>query len=174
MKRCKVPFLITVILGLLLDLWSKTWAFDNYTFIQQEWLLGTDWLSFQLAYNKGAVWGILQGQVDLLSLASLLAIGFMLYMLIQENNPTIFFQILIGLIVAGALGNLHDRLVHEQVRDFIVVWLGNYRWPTFNAADAFICIGVTLFLLRELIYGASPNKTGTEAPTDKREGGAKA
>ncbi len=145
-------FLVVVAIGVASDLWTKVWAFRTFTFHKQDPLLG-DWLTFQLAYNRGAVWGILQGRVDLLATFSVLAVLFMLYILYAEPKRTLYFQVVLGLIVSGALGNLYDRVVHDQVRDFIVVWLGDYRWPTFNIADACICVGVTLFLLREMIYG---------------------
>jgi signal peptidase II len=51
-------------------------------------------------------------------------------------------------IVAGACGNLIDRLVHGHVIDFITVWLGSYPWPSFNVADSCITVGgVILFFI---------------------------
>jgi lipoprotein signal peptidase len=49
-----------------------------------------------------------------------------------------------GLVLAGTLGNLYDRLVFQQVRDFIDVYLRpiRYHYPTFNVADSLICVGV--------------------------------
>ena len=48
----------------------------------------------------------------------------------------------LGLLVAGAVGNVIDRLRSEQgVVDFIEVGVRSYRWPTFNVADSAITVG---------------------------------
>jgi signal peptidase II len=48
----------------------------------------------------------------------------------------------LGLLVAGAIGNVVDRLRSAQgVVDFIEVGVGSYRWPTFNVADSAITVG---------------------------------
>lgn len=59
-----------------------------------------------------------------------------------------FFDLSLGLILAGAVGNLVDRVftpAHE-VRDFIDVWFGNWSYPVFNLADCFIVAGVIGYL----------------------------
>lgn len=49
-----------------------------------------------------------------------------------------------GLILAGAIGNLYDRIFYEGVRDFISFYIIN--WPIFNLADVFITIGAFLII----------------------------
>jgi len=53
------------------------------------------------------------------------------------------------LIMAGAIGNLIDRVWHGAVTDFISV----STFPVFNAADSFICVGVALMLWHEITSG---------------------
>jgi signal peptidase II len=53
----------------------------------------------------------------------------------------------LGLIVAGALGNLLDRVVRGEVIDFLQFNLGLFVFPDFNVADSAIVIGVALLLL---------------------------
>jgi signal peptidase II len=54
----------------------------------------------------------------------------------------------LGSILGGAVGNLIDRLVHQEVIDFLHFRLwGNYSWPDFNFADTFIVCGVALLIL---------------------------
>ncbi len=57
----------------------------------------------------------------------------------------------LGLILGGALGNLHDRIRFGEVVDFLHfdLW-GGYSWPDFNFADSFIVIGVGLLVLELL------------------------
>jgi signal peptidase II len=57
-----------------------------------------------------------------------------------------------GLIVGGAVGNLIDRLSLGVVRDFLK--LTCIRWPVFNLADAFVCVGVGLLLLAMVVGGS--------------------
>lgn len=52
-----------------------------------------------------------------------------------------------SLVIAGALGNLIDRLMYGYVIDFIDLYVGTARWPAFNVADAAICVGAALIML---------------------------
>ncbi len=47
----------------------------------------------------------------------------------------------LALILGGAAGNLHDRLVRGAVTDFLELYVGQFRWPAFNVADAAITVG---------------------------------
>ncbi|SNC58566.1 signal peptidase II [Sodalis endosymbiont of Henestaris halophilus] len=63
----------------------------------------------------------------------------------QKNLPNTTYATIIG----GALGNLFDRIVHGVVIDFIDLHIGDWHWPTFNIADAGICISTILIMLDE-------------------------
>lgn len=52
-----------------------------------------------------------------------------------------------ALVLAGAIGNLIDRLVHGYVIDFLHVYYQQYDFPVFNIADVAISIGAALLLL---------------------------
>ncbi len=56
-------------------------------------------------------------------------------------------QAALSLILAGAAGNLYDRLLYGYVTDFLDVYVGSYHWPAFNVADSCITIGALLLLL---------------------------
>ncbi len=56
------------------------------------------------------------------------------------------------LILAGALGNLQDRLSHGYVVDFVHVhWRDRWSFPIFNLADSLITVGAALLLI-ELLF----------------------
>ena len=55
-------------------------------------------------------------------------------------------QIAFGLLCGGIVGNFFDRVLHGHVIDFIDLHFGSYIYPTFNIADAGICVGVLLYL----------------------------
>jgi signal peptidase II len=59
----------------------------------------------------------------------------------------------LALLIAGATGNVTDRILHGAVTDFLEVWIGSYRWPAFNVADSAITVGTALVLL-DAIFGA--------------------
>lgn len=59
-------------------------------------------------------------------------------------------QVALALILAGALGNFCDRLLHGYVIDFVDWYWWNrpdLRWPTFNVADSALVVGVAMLLL---------------------------
>ena len=59
----------------------------------------------------------------------------------------------LGMILAGAVGNLADRLVHGAVIDFLNFHLMNgYVWPSFNVADSLIVVG-TIILMLDVFLG---------------------
>jgi len=66
----------------------------------------------------------------------------------------------LAMILAGALGNIYDRIAYGNVVDFLDFSLGTYHWPAFNVADISISCGIGLWLLVELV-GA---KKATQRP----------
>jgi len=62
-----------------------------------------------------------------------------------------------SLVLAGAIGNLYDRIVYGYVIDFIHVYYENWHFPAFNIADSAICIGAAL-LLFDAFTGESPKE----------------
>ena len=62
-----------------------------------------------------------------------------------------------ALLIAGATGNVTDRILHGAVTDFFEVRLGAYRWPAFNVADSAITIGAALVLL-DALFGAKASE----------------
>ena len=76
----------------------------------------------------------------------MVAIGFIVSMLRRLSDQETGMITALAFILAGALGNLIDRLLHGEVIDFLDVYWSNYHWPAFNLADSFITIGVTITL----------------------------
>jgi signal peptidase II len=59
-------------------------------------------------------------------------------------------QVTLALVLAGAVGNVVDRLVRRYVIDFVEWYWWNrpdLRWPTFNLADSMLTVGILLLLL---------------------------
>ena len=103
--------------------------------------------------NTGAAWSLFTGQTTLLALLALLTltgIYFWRNALELKQRPV---QLAFGLLCGGIIGNLVDRMIHGHVIDFLDFHFGDYIYPTFNVADAGICIGVTIYLIYSLRQG---------------------
>ncbi|MCS6817376.1 MAG: signal peptidase II [Blastocatellia bacterium] len=100
--------------------------------------------------NAGIAWGLFADAGPdgrwILSLISLVAaLGIALYAVrtpVQERMT----QWGLALVLGGVLGNLTDRLLRGAVVDFLDLFIGRYRWPTFNLADVVITTGALLLL----------------------------
>ena len=182
-------FLLTTIVGFALDLWTKHIAFSQlasgapYRGLgedgRQHWFVnmrddlirskGYDlipgWLHFRLTVNEGAVFGIGQGQRWLFLVISLAAIFFLSYLFTTSGRQR-FYQFVLGLLLAGVLGNMYDRVRYGYVRDMIdglPKW-GIFPW-IFNVADVLLCVGVAMIFLYSLLHSL-PKKPPHVQPLD--------
>ena len=108
---------------------------------------------FNITYvlNPGAAFGIFGNMPDLFRKVffvgiTLAACVFILYLLYKEFNYKLRSFAYIA-IVAGAIGNLIDRIRLSQVVDFLDFHIGNFHWYTFNLADCYITVGVAVLIL---------------------------
>ncbi len=94
--------------------------------------------------NRGAAFGMFEafGNTFFISIA-LGAIVFIIYLLVKtEESP-----LALSLIMAGAIGNLIDRIMLGYVRDFLDVHIGANHWPAFNVADSALSIGLVIIVI---------------------------
>jgi signal peptidase II len=145
-------------LGLALDLWSKraVFAWLEYKSDQSAEIIDGI-LSFRLALNDGAAFGIATGRYSFLVAVLVLALIVILGVFFFGRTRQWVFQVALGLFAAGVSGNLWDRLFnHGLVRDFVdvVYWPGKH-WYTFNVADSMLCIAVVLLIVVTLLTDLS-------------------
>ena len=163
-------FSLIAISGLTCDLWSKQAVFSwlKVPGQHQVWkglFLGIP-VDFQFAttFNLGALWGMGQGQTWLFASLSIVAVFALAYFLwTGQAVESWCLTIASGLLLAGTLGNLYDRLglhgYHNQdgpiygVRDFLdfVFFDGGFHWATFNLADSFLVTGAILLILQSFL-----------------------
>lgn len=106
--------------------------------------------------NTGAAWSLFSGRSTLLAgLAALTLVAIYVWRA-SLGLPVRTVQTSFGLLCGGIVGNFVDRLLHGHVVDFIDLHFGSYIYPTFNVADAGICVGVGLYLLWTLRQPAAP------------------
>ena len=130
-------------------------------------------LQFEYTENHGAAFGLGQGQQTVFLVVSIAAIAFLVY-LFATSGKSRFYQVILGMLLAGVIGNMYDRLKFGYVRDMIhglpgVHWpqwiverLPNSWQPTaggqmevfpwiFNVADSLLCVGVAAMIIYSFI-----------------------
>ncbi|MGL1933935.1 MAG: signal peptidase II [Fibrobacterales bacterium] len=170
-----------VIVGFILDQITKLWAvaafaLEDGTPTNEVYRLVGDLFRFRLAYNTGAAFSM-QPQKILPFLSP--TIFYLLLSTIAIVLMIIFYRKLpkwdwasklgISLILSGAFGNMFDRIRIQKVIDFID-WdfpdMIIHRWPTFNLADSWVCIGVVFVILGPMFLDPkkknSPSNSSSE------------
>jgi signal peptidase II len=100
--------------------------------------------------NTGAAFGKFQNNNMFFVALSLIALVIVTGLLFRRGPTDPWHRVALGLLLAGILGNLTDRLLHGHVIDFLLFNL-HVRfadpWPAFNVADSCICIAVVCFMV---------------------------
>jgi signal peptidase II len=101
--------------------------------------------------NQGAAWGILQGQMWLFYVITLIVIVAIIYYIQKSAKGKVLLGVSLGLMLGGAIGNFIDRVMRKEVVDFIHAYIFSYNFPVFNIADSALCIGVILLMIQMLL-----------------------
>ena len=155
-----------------IDLWSKAWVFarlgpplrpsgdtavvfDVHGHPREE-LIG-EWLAFMTSLNPGMAWGFNRLPSHVLVYGRCAAVLLLVWLLARNPVSRRWMTLALVLVLAGAVGNLHDNLFmgsssngpFGEVRDFIDVYFAHWDWhfPTFNVADSCISVGAVLLFL---------------------------
>ena len=151
----KLSYPVLIFLLVVLDLFSKDYAANNFLFAQS-YSTFIPFIDFLLIYNSGIAFGIFDGYGNLASnLLLVITIFILIYLirlLVKEKVQIAKFAL--SLITAGALGNIIDRFIDGKVTDFLHLEFGSFSFFIFNLADAFITLGAILIIYFELIYKA--------------------
>ncbi len=97
--------------------------------------------------NKGAAWGILQGQMWLFYIVTVIVVIFVIYYLQKYGRQHVLSGLALGLILGGAIGNFIDRVLHQEVVDFFDFIIFGYDFPIFNIADSALVVGVIFMII---------------------------
>ena len=105
-------------------------------------------LNMTLVHNTGIAFGLFKDQGIVFIIIPIIAIIFLIYNIYYYRNNgealTRPYIVASSLILAGAIGNLIDRIAFGHVIDFIDL----HVWPVFNVADSAITIGATIILIK--------------------------
>ena len=168
MKEKITVFTTIVPSVLILDFITKRWALGALADNNRMEILG-GFVPLRLAYNRGAAFGISLGDDSrwFFIPITILALTLLLVLLRQAGRRDWLRLCSISMVVAGALGNLYDRVRWDRgVVDFIgPIDLGLMDWPIFNVADMSITCGAVLLAIsfwgeerRQLASGVVPDE----------------
>ncbi len=152
-------WIILIVLGVALDQVTKYLITSNMEFeaqipIIENFFYITHWR------NKGAAWGILQnGRLLFIPLTIVISIV-LIYILFKTNSRMLKFSL--SLILAGAIGNLIDRVFVGSVVDFLQFFIGSYPFPVFNVADMMVDIGAFILIVYMIFFQKTKQEEKTE------------
>jgi signal peptidase II len=170
-SRKYVLFGVFLALSLALDQWTKALARVHLRPLGpfKPKVVIDGFFNLRYSENPGVAFGMLQqipGGKFVLTALAVAAIVLVLMYLRRTNSDAARLHVALGLVGGGALGNVIDRITFGRVTDFIVWHVKGHEWPTFNIADAALCIGVGLMMLDMLLHrptatppDASPSAT---------------
>ncbi|MDN5687287.1 MAG: signal peptidase II [Brachybacterium sp.] len=144
------------------DQLTKNWAEATLPLLDPQPFLG-EFLQLTLLYNSGAAWGLGAEITPVVTgIQILIVLGVIVFALRAVRS--LWYTLALGLILGGALGNIHDRLLrppgpfHGEVVDFLEL----PNWPVFNVADMAVVGGAILVVLLGII-GHAPDPVADAA-----------
>ena len=97
--------------------------------------------------NTGASFSILPGAMWLFIPVTFVALAMVVYFHRQFRDRGPWIHVILGMILAGSLGNLTDRVRLGYVVDFVSIGVGDLRFPAFNVADPSLVVGIGLLVV---------------------------
>jgi len=145
-----VFYYLIAIFVILLDQFTK-WLIVNNMFLGESITIIDKFLYITSHRNRGAAWGILQGQMWLFYVITLVVIVAIMYYLHKAAKGKRLLGLSLALMLGGAIGNFIDRVLRQEVVDFIHTYIFSYNFPVFNIADSALVIGVILLMIQMLL-----------------------
>lgn len=154
--------LTIALIALSLDWLSKWWVMNilDLKVVQQVQIL--PFFTLQWAENRGISFSMFTadgelGRWILVAITVLIVIGLGFWL---RSVHTRLLAVALGLVIGGAIGNIHDRALYGYVVDFFQFHVGNWSFAIFNVADSAISIGAAL-LIWDAFWGQD-KKQGSE------------
>ncbi|QIQ41751.1 MAG: signal peptidase II [Buchnera aphidicola (Microlophium carnosum)] len=148
-KKSKNWIYITIIiLILIIDRSTKYWVAKSIKIYEIKHIFSI--LNFFHVHNYGAAFSFLSDQrgwqIWFLCIISFVTIFVIIRIIVKLKDKDIKKITAYSFILAGAIGNLIDRIIYGFVIDFIDVHINNWHFATFNIADCSIFIGIMMLI----------------------------
>jgi signal peptidase II len=140
-------FWITALALLVLDLVSKAIVSAEMPIAGPHVEVIGDVFRLRHIRNSGGLFGLFPGNAIYFAGVSAIAVAVIVLVIYRSRERERLQQVALGLVLGGALGNLHDRVRFHEVVDFLDVGIGAHRWPTFNVADSGVTVGVSVLVV---------------------------
>ena len=128
----------------VLDQLTKTAITTSLVPGQPVELLG-NWLRFVYWTNSGILFGMLPQSGPAFAVVSMVVVG-LIGVYHAKAGRGLVTTVALGLLLGGALGNLVDRVRYGAVVDWVDMGIGEWRFYTYNVADAAITTAIVLLL----------------------------
>ncbi len=157
-----IRFFIIMALVVVGDQLSKLWILENFALYDSTAVI-PGFFNLTFLRNSGAAFGMLSNmpllwrQIFFITIA-VVALVALIVMQRKMGRENIWYTLALSFIGGGAVGNVIDRVRDGSVIDFLDVYIGKYHWPAFNVADSGITVGVTIFLVLQLLEGDGETK----------------
>jgi signal peptidase II len=139
-----------IALGVLaVDQASKAWVTGNLDIGEGIELLG-EWLRIVHWRNSGALFGLLPQSAPIFAVVSLGVVA-LIVLYHHRAGRGYLTTVALALLLGGAIGNLIDRLRFGSVVDFVDMGIGEWRFYTYNAADAAITTAILLLIVMAIV-----------------------
>ncbi|EMS71861.1 signal peptidase II [Ruminiclostridium cellobioparum] len=150
---------LIIIAGFVLDRLTKIWVVDSI--VGNPITVINNFFYIRHLENEGAAFSILEGKTVLLAVMVSVVALVIFGVIIKNKNK--FLRTTLSIILAGALGNLYDRIFNDgKVVDFLEFHFGSYTFPTFNLADCLVVVGTILLAIYILfIYKEAKPEAGS-------------
>ncbi len=174
MNRRNVIFAVVTVLGLAADQATKAWIVHTLPDAGSRGIeIIPGFFDLVHARNPGAAFGFLR-EFEYRHLVfvgfTLVAVGVVLDMFRKLKESDWYMSLVLGLVMAGALGNAIDRVRQRWVTDFLrfhveqpaslkqwaIATFGTNEYPAFNVADTWLVVGIVMYVFHELFLGAGP------------------
>ena len=151
----KAKYNLIVVAASLLLIWLEQWTKKLAVLHlkdQDPFVIWDGVFELQYLENRGAAFGIMQGQkiAFVICTAIVLVLLAFLYQRLPETKRFHPLRFVGVLLVAGAIGNLIDRVSYSYVVDFFYFKLIDF--PIFNVADCYVTVGAILMAVLLLFY----------------------
>jgi signal peptidase II len=164
-KKYSILLVVAVVI-IGLDQTTKTMITDKFR-LGESLPIIQDFFNLTYVRNQGAAFGMLAKanpafRVPFFIFVPLIALISIAVVFRKLAVRDVKFAYALSLVVAGAVGNLIDRIKLGYVVDFLDFhWRGAYHFPAFNIADSAICVGVGLIMLDLICFSREEKKKMT-------------